>query len=631
MIGVWPESKSFSDEGLGPIPKKWRGICQTEKENQDNFHCNRKLIGARYFYKGNEAGNERKLNASSRTARDSDGHGTHTLSTAAGNFVPGVSVFGHGNGTASGGSPKARVAVYKVCWPQLNIFDLGCYDADILAAFEAAISDGVDVLSVSLGSSKPSEYNDSSISIGSFHAVANGISVVVSSGNSGPLPKSITSSDPWTLAVAASTIDRDFASYVTLGDKKIFKGISLSGSSLPSKKLYPLITAARARVHNASVNYALYCGYRNLDPVKVKGKIVVCLYGDDNDRLEMGVEAARAGAVGMIIANDKDSGNELFSDLHILPATQVNFEDGTHIFNYANHTKSPMAYISKVKTELGIKPAPLVASFSSRGPNSVAPAILKPDVTAPGVDIIAAYSEDAPPTYILNDKRRFPYLSLSGTSMSCPHVAGIVGLLKAVHPDWSPAAIKSAIMTTATTRDHVGRHSIMDSSLEKATPLDYGSGHVRANHAVNPGLVYDLHVTDYLNFLCDHGYNSSQLKLFYHKRYTCPKSFSVANFNYPTISIPHFDHAHPQTVTRVLTNVGPPSTYEVHIRAPPQFLVSVEPRKLSFKKRGEKKKFKVTVTVKPKSKHETDYEYGFLEWTSGKHQVRSPIVVRFPH
>jgi len=151
------------------------------------------------------------------SARDYEGHGSHTLSTAGGSVVPGASAFGFGNGTASGGSPKARVAAYKVCW------DAGCYDADVFAAFEAAISDGVDVISMSLGSDHPSEFSESVISVGSFHAVAHGITMVASAGNSGPAPGSVFNNEPWTLTVGASTMDRDFFSYVVLGNNKIFK------------------------------------------------------------------------------------------------------------------------------------------------------------------------------------------------------------------------------------------------------------------------------------------------------------------------------------------------------------------------------------------------------------------------
>ncbi|KAK7330621.1 hypothetical protein VNO77_24819 [Canavalia gladiata] len=490
--GVWPESKSFSDEGLGPIPKRWRGICQTNRQNQDKFQCNRKLIGARYFYKGYEEGGS-PLNASLITARDFEGHGSHTLSTAGGSFVPGASVFGIGNGTASGGSPRARVATYKVCWPE-------CADADILAAFEAAITDGVDVISVSLGTNTPSEYFESGSSVGSFHAVARGIIVVSSAGNSGPSPTTVSNTEPWVLTVAASTIDRDFASYVTLGDKKIFKGASLSEKSLPAGKLYPLISAADAKSGDVPEQIAVECGEGSLDPKKVTGKIVVCLRGGSS-RAGKGAVVAAAGGVGLILANDEASGNALLADPHLLPASAVNYVNGTYILNYIKSAKSPVASISKVTVELGIKPAPVVASFSSRGPGFLEPAILKPDITAPGVNIIAAYSEAASPTSQPSDNRTTPFITMSGTSMSCPHVSGVSGLIKAAHPDWSPAAIKSAIITTATTTDNTGK-PILDSTSLAATPFDYGAGHIQPTLALDPGLPYIV-------YLGSHSFGSS--------------------------------------------------------------------------------------------------------------------------
>lgn len=180
----------------------------------------RKLIGAKYFNKGYAAVLDGKLNATLETARDNQGHGTHTLSTAGGSFVPGANVLGFGNGTAKGGSPKARVAAYKVCWPPIDGNE--CFDADILAAFDAAISDGVDVLSVSLGG-ETTEFFEDGTSIGSFHAMRKGISVVASAGNDGPDPETVTNVSPWVFTIGASTLDRDFISYVELGNDKRLK------------------------------------------------------------------------------------------------------------------------------------------------------------------------------------------------------------------------------------------------------------------------------------------------------------------------------------------------------------------------------------------------------------------------
>lgn len=179
----------------------------------------RKLIGARYFNRG-YASVVGRLNSTFFSPRDEEGHGSHTLSTAGGSFVPQASVFGFGNGTAKGGSPRARVAAYKVCWPPVGGNE--CFDADILAGFDIAIHDGVDVLSVSLGGDPAPFYNDS-VAIGSFHAVKHGIIVVCSAGNSGPGPGTVSNLAPWQITVGASTMDRQFPSYVTLGNKRRFQ------------------------------------------------------------------------------------------------------------------------------------------------------------------------------------------------------------------------------------------------------------------------------------------------------------------------------------------------------------------------------------------------------------------------
>ncbi|XP_058760901.1 subtilisin-like protease SBT5.3 [Vicia villosa] len=615
--GVWPESKSFSDEGYGPIPKKWKGICQVAKGNPDKFYCNRKLIGAKYFYKGYQA-LPGAANLTYNSARDLNGHGTHTLSTAGGNFVAGVNVYGFGNGTASGGSPKARVASYKVCWD-------GCYDADILAGFEAAISDGVDVISVSLGGIFAKFSPENAVTVGSFHAIANNIVVVASGGNSGPSESSIVNIEPWTITVAASTIDRDFASYVILGNKKIYKGASLSELEIPTNKSYPLISGKDANLDNVPPGLAYFCKEGTLDPQKVKGKIVVCQRGLA-DRVDKGVQASRAGAIGMILVNDRDSGNGVIADPHVLPATNVGFADGNAIYDYINNTKSPVAYITKVKTELGVKNTPSLCSFSSRGPNHDG-TILMPDIAAPGVNIIAAYTLANSPTEQPSDKRRIPFVTMSGTSMSCPHVAGVIGLLKSIHPDWSPAAIKSAIMTTATTNTNNGGPILDSYSLQNATPFDYGAGHIQPNLAVDPGLIYDLNITDYLNYLCG---KTGELPVFYGKPYTCPKSFRTEDLNYPSISI-YADSIYGSkslSVTRTVTNVGAPSEYKVEIQEPPLFHVTVQPEILRFKFKGEKKEFKVTTTLKPTIKYNiTKFEFGKLIWSDGNHHVGIPITI----
>ncbi|XP_015573605.2 subtilisin-like protease SBT5.4 [Ricinus communis] len=611
--GVWPESESFNDHGMGPIPPKWKGYCETN----DGVRCNRKLIGARYFNKGYEAAIGRPLDASYQTARDYDGHGTHTLSTAGGGFVKGANFLGSSYGTAKGGSPKARVASYKVCWP-------GCHDADILAAMEVAISDGVDILSLSIGG-PPAHYYMDSIALGSFHAVENGILVVCAAGNEGPTPGTVSNLAPWILTVAASSIDRDFPSNIVLGNKEQFKGKSFKTNTLPVGKYYPLVYSVDVKAANISSTHARFCHIGALDPMKVRQKIVYCVRDEYSD-VEKSEWFAKAGGVGMILAKH-GAGSEVRPEAYFVPTSMVSAEDGLSILSYIRHTKSPKAYISGA-TRLGTVTAPIMADFSCPGPNSITSEILKPDITAPGVYILAAYTQASGSMPLVTDQFHVPFNIISGTSMACPHVSGISGLLKAVHPDWSPAAIKSAIMTTARTRSNV-RKPIANASLVAANPFNYGAGHVWPNRAVNPGLVYDLTVTDYLKFLCSIGYNSSGLlSLFVDVTYECQsREAGPSDLNYPSITVPSLSGK--VTLSRTLKNVGTPSLYKVRVKPPKGISVKVEPETLKFNKLHEEKKFKVTLEAKGGSSADHGYVFGGLTWSDGKlYVVKSPIVVK---
>ncbi|XP_059624670.1 subtilisin-like protease SBT5.4 isoform X1 [Cornus florida] len=610
--GVWPESESFSDKGYGPVPSKWNGVCQND--TKDGFPCNKKLIGVRYLYKGYASSKDGpKDHCSNCSARDYGGHGTHTLSTAGGNFVSGASVFGIDYGTAKGGAPRARVAAYKVCW------STGCSEADILKAFDYAIHDGVDVLSVSVGG-KAREYFKSALSIGSFHADKHGVVVVTSAGNDGPADGSVSNVSPWLLTVAASTMDRELVNYIDLHNGMRLKGTSIT-KPLREDRFYPLLTGAQAKAANASDTDALLCKKEKLDPQKVNGKILVCLKGD-NPRMDKSEQAAHAGAVGMILCNSKESGNTLMADAHSIPASNINYTAGLALFAYINSTNDPQGTIKGKAVELYSKPAPVMATFSSKGPNTITPEILKPDITAPGVNVIAAYTGSTLGSF----NKRTTFFFESGTSMSCPHVSGIAALLKAIHPDWSPAAIRSAIMTTAKTRDNTHRPMFNGSSSVKATPFNYGAGHVHPNLAADPGLVYDLKVKDYKDFLCALGYEKTVIELF-SKSHVCPNftnPLSILNLNYPSITVPKLSGS--ITLRRTLKNVGSPGIYRARVRSPPGFLVIVRPDVLEFTKTDEQKNFYVTVKEAKKTKS-GGYAFGHLLWSDGVHKVRSPIVV----
>ncbi|OWM68997.1 hypothetical protein CDL15_Pgr025184 [Punica granatum] len=296
--GLWPESRSYDDTGVGPVPERFRGEC-IPGENFTSAHCNRKIIGARYYYKGFEA-DEGPLESFNQTffrsARDGDGHGSHTSSTIAGSVVDDVSLYGLGRGTARGGAPHARLAMYKACW-----FNL-CSDADILAAMDDAISDGVDILSLSLGPSPPQpSYFHNTISIGAFHAFQKGILVSASAGNSF-FPRTATNVAPWILTVAASTVDREFTTNIYLGNSKIVKGYSLNPFKMGTS--CGLIAGGAAAALGIPSKNASYCKNSTLDPILVKGKIVVCTLEELTDnRREKANTVKTAGGIGVVLVD----------------------------------------------------------------------------------------------------------------------------------------------------------------------------------------------------------------------------------------------------------------------------------------------------------------------------------------
>ncbi|CAL2243609.1 unnamed protein product [Prunus armeniaca] len=262
--GIWPESESFSDKGFGPPPINWKGTCNTNK----TFTCNNKIIGARYYNSQNFYDTTDII-----PLRDSVGHGTHTASIAAGREVAGASVFGLAQGIARGGIPNARIAVYKVCWA------MGCSIADILAAFDDAIADGVDIISASFGKSAAYTFTDDPVAIGSFHALRKGILTITAAGNYGPLCAPISIVSPWLLTVGASTIDRKFVTQLALGNGKTFMGSAINNFDLKGD-MFPLIWGGDASNYpvNANSETSKYCNAGDLDSQKIKGKIVLCNY-----------------------------------------------------------------------------------------------------------------------------------------------------------------------------------------------------------------------------------------------------------------------------------------------------------------------------------------------------------------
>uniref|UniRef100_A0A803M9E7 Uncharacterized protein n=2 Tax=Chenopodium quinoa TaxID=63459 RepID=A0A803M9E7_CHEQI len=608
--GIKPEHPSFNDQGMDPVPLHFKGVCEGGVDFPSSL-CNKKLVGVRCFASAMPKGEP-------ITARDDFGHGTHTASTIAGRTSPkNVSFFGYAEGEATGIAPKARLAVYKTCWA------FGCSGSDVLAAMDKAVEDGVDVISLSLGPVASRDYTTDPIAIGAFGAFQKGVFVSVAAGNGGPLPGQISASAPWYISVGASTIDRTFPADVILDNGEVLSGSSLyTGEPLPKNKTFPLVHFAK--------DYALeQCLPGSLDAIDVKGKIVICSPGLIN-KVEKGVVVGKAGGVGVIVAlNDPTLGENdtQKSDPYTIPGLTIPIGATTKLLDEISKQKVKEGTIVFRGTQIGEKPAPVVASFSSRGPNNVSKYVLKPDMIAPGVDILAAWPEDVSPSRLEEDHRVTKYNIASGTSMACPHVSGLAALLKSAHPDWKPAMIKSALMTTA----YIGYHEMsrMTQNQDQVSYWATGAGHVNPEKANDPGLVYDISEDDFIQNLCASGYNATEMKIIVKKSVICDEKSKVNEWdlNYPALVVPSDFEG--KVFNRTLTSVGSTaSTYTAKVSSPAGFNVTVNPLELSFKKKWDKQSFSVTISaLKDQGIMLNEQATSSVSWTDGKRSVTIPLIM----
>ncbi|KAG5589717.1 hypothetical protein H5410_040231 [Solanum commersonii] len=569
FIGIWGDLEGFNDKELGPIPSRWKGSCKSEANFNATKHCNKKIIGARWYIKGlmeeyklNQTMVEKSYNLS---PLDEDGHGTHVAYTAAGSYVNNIQYYGLNMGTSRGGAPLARLAIYKVCW--INKVDGETYlgGADALAAIDDAIKDGVDIISASVGFNGRvfSEVDfESLLGIGSVHAVSHGIPFVAAGGNTGPEPNTIGNVSPWIITVAASNEDRDIVTPLTLGNnntilaQEIFQG--------KNQAFAPLLVA-RDVTNKEELKSIVK---------EVKGKVVMIFLEDKKDVLFYLTTLNNTGVLALICVTPPLEQNTDFNQLIGVPIPffTVDVEQGTQILDYFQQCKSnnqdPMIKLGQTRVVEGNEVFQKVAKFSSRGPNSFAPDILKPDVAAPGVGILAA----APP-----NKGNNGFQLMSGTSMAAPHVSGIVALLKVAHPDWSPAAIKSALVTTAWNEDTYTYEIYSEGTNNLANPFDFGGGISNPNGAMDPGLIYDMDKNDYLNYLCTLGYKNDMVQnatsYFFDTTNStiCPNEVpSRLDLNLPSISISNLKNS--IIVRRTVTNVGDVnSIYKLVVKPPKKY------------------------------------------------------------
>lgn len=629
--GIWPEHPSFSDRKwwshpqfpqwpghnqlvYGPI-RGWNGTCTTGEQFTEN-DCNRKLIGARYYNAGfgGDAGIDALLPHEFNSPRDYDGHGTHTSSTAGGNEDVTVTGDASAFGKVSGIAPRARVAMYKALWHDQSTGTSSGFTSDLVAAIDDAVADGVDVINYSISGSR-TNFADP-VEIAFLFAADAGVFVAASAGNSGPTSSTVAHPSPWITTVAAGTHNRTGTGSATLGNGANFTGASYTAAVGPKDLIDASLAAAvgsvPADVARCFLAVDSASGVAQLDPAKVAGRIVLCDRGG-NVLVNKAQAVKDAGGVGMILANTPTGATTTLPILHVIPTVHIPFTDLT-TYNgmkaYAN-SAGATATINAATLVFNVA-SPLTASFSSRGPMLAGGgSLLKPDLIAPGQDILAGV---APPG---NSGRLYDLYS--GTSMSSPHVAGLAALMKEAQPRWSPMAIKSALMTTAS--------DVLDGpNVNPLVIFRQGAGHVQPNSAADPGLVFDSGFVDWAGFMCGTAAVDPV---------NCTSNgipvVEPSDLNTPSIAIGGLVGS--RTITRRVTNVShSTATYQPSIAGMAGFDVTFSPSSLTLA-RGRTGSFSVTFTRTTAALN--TYTGGQLTLTGGTakktqqpYAVRVPVVVR---
>ena len=607
--GFWPEHPSFADRNAAnkfmytPLPG-WSPACEVG-EQFTAANCNRKVVTARYFNAawGGDAGIDALRPWEFNSPRDYNSHGSHTASTSGGNY--GVMPTGPGAvfGPISGIAPRARIAVYKALWSTVDGATASGQSADLVAAIDQAVADGVDVINYSISGTLTNFADPAEIAF--LFAADAGVFVAASAGNSGPAVSTVAHPSPWITTVAAGTHNRSITGSVTLGNNVTYSGASIATAVGPA----PLINSDVAALPAANPSLVNLCysasangGVPVLDPAIVAGKIVVCERGT-NARVDKSLAVQEAGGVGMILVNP--SNNSLNADFHSVPTVHLSHIDKPAVEAYAA-TPGATATINAAAFSYNT-PAPFTASFSSRGPLVAGGGdLLKPDVIAPGQDILAAVSPMTTQGLLYN--------LLSGTSMSSPHVAGLAALVKDLHPSWSPMMIKSALMTTA--------YDILDGpSTDPLVIFRQGAGHVKPNNAVDPGLVFDSNINHWLAFLCGTttAVNPSVCTSLSGAGY----SLDPSDMNVASIAIGNLPGA--QTVRRTVTNVSGRATYNFSVTGLPGVTVAVNPPTFTLNRNASQT---VEITFTRTTAPLNAYVGGQLTFSNGRHNVRVPVVIQ---
>lgn len=621
LLGQWlcHRFKKLEDILVFEAPEDWHGVCESG-ERFDTSNCNNKLIGARFFIDGAQASGPID-DGEIRSPRDADGHGTHTATTAAGNRVK-ASIFGTFIGRVQGVAPGARVAVYKACWLRPGDQRATCNTSDLASAIDAAVADGVDIINYSVGSSLLRITAPDDLAL--MAATKAGVFTVVAAGNEGPNPGTIGSpaGGPWVITAAASSRDGQTsveALQVTnppaISGKYAVKEANFTPALKerdPIEGSLVLVDDNDDTLDDGSAGTASDACEALVNGSEVSGNIALIQRGGCGFDIKV-ANAADAGAIAALVYNIAGdpivmNGTAGLSDI---PALMIGQADGNLILEQLDASAEVTVVLDKSFFLTQNESGNVMGSFSARGPAPV-PDILKPDVTAPGINILAGFTPDAANA---TPDENFAYLS--GTSMSTPHIAGVAALLRQAHPGWSPSALKSALMTTA--------HQLLLSSdgQSPAMPFDYGAGHIVPNDAVDPGLVYDVTNDEYDAFACGtespavSSERCDELEVAGH-------SFAAADLNQPSIGLARL--ANQRTISRRVTNVGEQTeTYAANVIAPAGIDVNIVPSSLTVLA-GQSATFDITFTY---SSGPLDlWRFGSLTWTSSDHSVYSTIAIK---
>lgn len=589
--GIWPENPTFAAAALDPDEvrrshPRFRGGCATTGEQWNEQACNAKVIGARAFVEA--FGADQVAAAEYLSPRDAAGHGSHVASTAAGNSGVSVTVGQQEFGQISGEAPAAALSIYKACWVAPDPADDGCETADVVAAIDTAVADRVDVLNLAL--SDTDESASDPVELALLNAAAAGIVVTASAGDGGPGPGTVAHPGPWVTTVGATT-GAGYPGEIRLGDGRRLTGSMVSAEPVP---VAPLVRAADAAAPGATRRQASRCYTGALDAAQVDDAVVICTRGG-NARLSKGVTVEQAGGRAMILANGRPGAIE--ADIHQVPAVHVDKQAATALDAYLRSTRRPTASLRPLPSA-GEGSGP--AHFSARGPVRESGAdVGKPDLAASGENVIGAVSPPA------DFGRRWDLAS--GTSMAAAEAAGAAAAVVAVHPDWSPAAVKSALMTTA------------GPVAGRADPFATGAGILRPDAASDPGLVYDTGAEAWRRYVRAQGVPLAT-------RGKGAPTVDGSDLNLASVTVGSL--VGEQRIKRRVTNVSHRTeTYTGDVSGLRGVAARVSPASFRLAP-GESTTYRLTMTARRSARY-GDFTAGAITWTGSRgHVVTSPVVVR---